>query len=113
MTRAVGMKSLAVRFPATIRANEYWREKHPEMVASAEQKVLARLWAPDHERTASTEPFDIEMAPYLGDPFRGMVERRILLPSETALPIQVQAARAALNAAAHSRFDRWAATSST
>lgn len=99
MNRAVGIRSLATQFPATIRTNDYWYQRYPEMVANAEQKVLARLWATDHQRTASTAPFDVEMVPYLNDPFRGMVERRVLLPGETALSIQVPAARAALAAA--------------
>jgi 3-oxoacyl-[acyl-carrier-protein] synthase-3 len=93
------MKSLAVQFPETVRANDYWRQKHPKMVAEAEQKTLAKLWSADHQRTEASAAFDIEMEPYLRDPFRGMMERRVLLPGETALSIQVSAARAALAAA--------------
>lgn len=99
MSRAVGMNSLAVHFPRTVRPNDYWVEKHPSMVASAEQKTLAKLWSAEHDKTLSSEAFDREMEPHLGDPFRGMVERRVLLPGETALSIQVPAARAALEAA--------------
>lgn len=98
MTRAVGMQSLAVSFPRTIRTNDYWREHHPELVAAAERKTLAKLWTPENQ-SAATEPFDIEMGPYLRDPFRGSEERRVLLPGEPALSIQIEAARAALAAA--------------
>jgi 3-oxoacyl-[acyl-carrier-protein] synthase III len=99
MTLTVGMKSLAVQFPRTVRTNDYWRQKHPAMVASAEQKSLANLWASRQERKAPLDPFDIEMAPYLSDPFRGSERRHVLLPEETSLSIQVPAARAALAAA--------------
>jgi 3-oxoacyl-[acyl-carrier-protein] synthase-3 len=39
------------------------------------------------------------MDPYLSDPFRGTVERRVLLPGETALSMEIRAALAALSAA--------------
>jgi 3-oxoacyl-[acyl-carrier-protein] synthase-3 len=40
------------------------------------------------------------MAPYLSDPFRGTVERRVRAPGETALSMELRAARQALEAAA-------------
>lgn len=94
---AVGMRSLAIQFPRTVRTTDYWRHKHPSMVAAAEQKMLAKLWSP--EDGSHTDPFDIEMRPYLGDPFRGADEQRVLLSHETSLSLQVTAARDALAAA--------------
>lgn len=96
---SVGMKSLAVRFPGTVRTNDYWRERHPDMVANAEKKTLAKLWSHKHASTPATAAFDAEMAPYLDDPFRGSVERRVLGRDETSLSLQVGAAREALAAA--------------
>lgn len=99
MSASVGMRSLALGLPSAVRTNDYWRVHHPEMVANAEQKTLARIWSAKDERTAVTAAFDVEMEPYLGDPFRGASERRVLSPAETTLSIQAEAARAALEAA--------------
>jgi 3-oxoacyl-[acyl-carrier-protein] synthase-3 len=99
MDRAAGMKSLAVRFPRTIRPNAYFREKHPEAVSAVERRAAHKLWSPHQERTPATEEFDVEMLPYLGDPFRGTDERRVLLGEESSLSIQLEAAREALAAA--------------
>jgi 3-oxoacyl-[acyl-carrier-protein] synthase-3 len=93
------MLSLAVKFPDTVRTNDHWRQHHPQMVADAGQKTLARLWTTDTHRSTASEPFDLEMEPYLADPFRGARERRVLLPGEQALSLQVAAGRDALAAA--------------
>ena len=98
MTISAGMRALAVAFPATVRTNEYWLEKHPSMVAAAEQKTLAKLWSEKHESSPATAAFDTEMKPYLADPFRGTVVRRVLGPNETSLSLQLAAARDALAA---------------
>ncbi len=95
MTRAAGMTSLAVAFPSVVRTNAFFRERHPDVVAAAEQKALARLWA----RGVADTPFTREMQPYLADPFRGAVERRVLGPGESALSLETRAARDALSAA--------------
>jgi 3-oxoacyl-[acyl-carrier-protein] synthase III len=96
--RAVGMKSLAIRFPETVRTNDYFQEHYPQVVAAASQKTLAKMWSSNDGSTKS-EPFDAEMAPYLDDPFRGAVSRRVLRPGEPALSMQLVAARDALAAA--------------
>jgi 3-oxoacyl-[acyl-carrier-protein] synthase-3 len=94
------LSALAVGFPSLLRTNAYWRRTRPEMVARAEEYSLARLWGKD-ARTSPSEPsaFDLAMAPYLADPFRGAVERRIRAPKETALSMELTAARGALTAA--------------
>lgn len=98
MNRPAGLRSLAVSFPSVIRPNEYWRRHHPGMVESAEQKALAKLWS-NAESSEESEPFDAEMKPYLTDPFRGAVERRVLAPGESAITIERYAARQAIAAA--------------
>lgn len=95
--KAVGIRSVAVSVPSILRTNDYWRAKHPSMVADAEAE-LARLWK--KHTTPSPLAFDLAMAPYLNDPFRGTVERRILGPGETALSLELRAARDALAALA-------------
>lgn len=93
-----GMRSLAVAFPEQMHRNAYWQDLHPEMVERAERSALARLWATS-ESAASRSLFEQEMAPFLGDPFRGGVERRVLGEGETSLALELRAARDALAAA--------------
>ncbi len=93
----VGIKSLAVSFPSVIRTNDYYREKYPDLVAKSEEKTLARLFS-----LASYQPsnkFEIEMVPFLSDPFRGTIERRLLAPDESSLILECRAAKDALAAA--------------
>ena len=73
--KAVGLQSLAVAFPRSIRTNDYYRERFPGVVAEAEHKTLARLWAA-HDGELSD--FDLAFQPFASDPFRGTVERRAL-----------------------------------
>jgi 3-oxoacyl-[acyl-carrier-protein] synthase-3 len=96
----VGIRSLAVSFPRTVRTNDYWRQNHPELIAQAEQKSLSKAFS----IAASTQDskanlWSQEMLPYLSDPFRGTVERRVLAPGESSLDIEYQAAKEALDAA--------------
>lgn len=97
MHNPVGIRSLAVSFPSIIRTNNYYREKYPELIAQAEQKSLARLFSPA-QSTPSNE-FELEMMPYLSDPFRGTIERRVLGPGESSLTLEYRAAKDALDAA--------------
>src|SRR5262249_9847621 len=97
MKEPVGIQALAVSFPATVRTNDYWRTRFADAVADAEQKSLARLFSAKSEAPPDN-PFDIEMAPYLSDPFRGAVERRVLAPGEGSLDIELRAAREVLRA---------------
>lgn len=100
---AVGIRAVAYAVPERVRHNEYWHEHHPGLVEHAEEKSLARVWS---RREAEHENiFDEEMAPYLQDPFRGAVERRVLADGETGSMLEVEAARRALNAAGWSASD--------
>jgi len=95
MSISVGLRSLAAAFPRNVRTNGDIRERHPDVVAAAEEKALARLW----QKGAPQSPFAAEMEPFLADPFRGAVERRVLAPDESALSLETTAARDALTAA--------------
>lgn len=97
MQNRSGIVSLAVDFPAMVRTNDYWRTRHPDVVASAADRALARMWVANPDEThAPAAIFDEEMAPYLNDPFRGAVERRALAESETILSVEARVARNAL-----------------
>lgn len=94
---SVGIRSVAWFAPSQVRSNDYFREHFPELVASAEQHGLAKVWA----RREAEQPnlFDRMMEPYLADPFRGAVERRILADDESGLTMEIAAAERALAAA--------------
>jgi 3-oxoacyl-[acyl-carrier-protein] synthase-3 len=96
----IGIKAVAYAVPEQVRRNDYWYRHHPELVATAEDRTLARVWT--RRNAEARNHFDEEMEPYLGDLFRGAVERRILAEGETSLGLEVLAARRVLAAA------RWA-----
>ncbi|MCC5669154.1 hypothetical protein LC653_36225 [Nostoc sp. CHAB 5784] len=100
----VGIRSLAVNFPSVLQTNDYWRNKYPELVTQAEQKALAKLFSVT-QPTVNSDEFDLEMAPYLSDPFRGAVERRVLAPDESSLTLEHRAASDAIAAAEISSKD--------
>jgi 3-oxoacyl-[acyl-carrier-protein] synthase-3 len=96
----VGIRAIAVSFPSIIRTNDYYRENYPELVARAEQKTLAKLFVPDSASANNDDDiWSQEVAPYMSDPFRGTVERRVLAPDETSLTLEYRAAMDALEAA--------------
>ncbi len=98
---SVGIKSIAVSFPNTIRTNDYFRENYPELIIQSEKKSAAKAFA-SNETISNNGEIDLwtqEMKPYLSDPFRGTVERRVLDSSESSLTLEYQAAKDALKAA--------------
>ena len=94
---AVGIVSVAHAVPGNVRRNNYWLERYPELVARAEEQSLAQVWK--RREAGPRNHFDVVMEPYLGDPFRGTVERRILGLDDSGLGLEVEAARRALAAA--------------
>ncbi|NQE34938.1 3-oxoacyl-[acyl-carrier-protein] synthase 3 [Microcoleus sp. IPMA8] len=100
MNPSVGIRSLALSFPSLIRTNDYWLEKFPHLFAVTSQR-RTRL-SQSNEFTSDDDGFAIwsqEVAPYLSDPFRGNVERRVLGAGESSLMLECRAAREALDAA--------------
>jgi 3-oxoacyl-[acyl-carrier-protein] synthase III/acyl carrier protein len=99
MTPPVGICSLAVSFPSIIRTNDYWIEKSPE-IASRNKPRRVRLPKPaEPSDNSGLDIWSQEVAPYLLDPFRGSIERRVLAPDESALMLEYRAAKDALEAA--------------
>jgi 3-oxoacyl-[acyl-carrier-protein] synthase III len=95
----VGIKSLAVSYPRAIRTNDYFRDKHPDVVAKAEEVSLGKIWAPPQDNAQRADDFDAAAAPYMKDPFRGTIRRRVLSEGESSLTLELEAARRALDAA--------------
>lgn len=101
MNLAVGIRSLAVSFPSIIRTNEYWHKKFPHLFPQ-EKLRKAKVSTKFVESTCDPNGLDIwsqEVAPYLSDPFRGSVERRVLGSDESSLMLEYCAAKDALDAA--------------
>lgn len=99
-SHSVGIRSLAVSFPSLIRTNDYWYEKFPDLVVKAQPR-RARL-SKFSQSIFNDNGIDIwsqEVAPYLSDPFRGNIERRVLGPDESSLTLEYRAAKDALEAA--------------
>lgn len=92
-----GLTSLAVAFPSVVRTNDYFRTRFPEIISAAEKYSLAKLWS--KSESEAPDAFDDAAGAYLGDPFRGALERRVRAPGETALSMEVKAARDAVAAA--------------
>src|SRR4051794_33653379 len=98
MSARAALRSVAVRFPNSIRTNDYYRANYPSLVADMESKTLATPWVVEGGSSAA-RLFDEAMTPYLADPFRGTRERRVLGPGETVSALELHAARDALAAA--------------
>lgn len=99
MSRGAEIKALALGFPEAVRTNSYWHERYPEVVAAAREKTLERLWSHRVADSAAADAFEVAMSPFLADPFRGTVERRVLAEGETPRTLELRAARSALKAA--------------
>ncbi|MDI1479258.1 3-oxoacyl-ACP synthase III family protein [Polyangium sp. y55x31] len=95
---AAGIRSLAVGFPKTVRTNDWFRERQPDVFAEFEKKTLAQVF---HTRDSNPDSalFDAVMTSYLGDPFRGTRERRVLGPDESQLALESDVAVRAVRAA--------------
>ena len=100
MKGGVGIRALALAFPDVVRTNDHFRQGHPQVVAEAEQKSLNRVWSPHKTTEGERDFFTEEMAPFLGDVFRGTEERRVLGPGQSSFDLELRAARDVL-AAAH------------
>ncbi|MFB2839027.1 hypothetical protein [Floridanema evergladense] len=94
---SIGIRSVAVSFPKLIRTNDYWYDKFPKL---ADAQKLKRVRLPVTSQPISNqdglEIWSQEVAPYLNDPFRGNVERRVVSQDESALTLEFQAAKEAI-----------------
>jgi 3-oxoacyl-[acyl-carrier-protein] synthase III len=98
--QSVSIRSLAINFPQTIRTNDYWLEKFPDLFAQTRQREVRRTPATDLIPIPSGIDLWLqEVTPFLADPFRGSVQRRVVAGDESSLLLECQAARSALTAA--------------
>jgi 3-oxoacyl-[acyl-carrier-protein] synthase-3 len=94
---SASIRAVAVALPETVRTNDWFREHQPELVAHAHEATLAGVWA--DFAAADRSLYDRTLAPYLRDPFRGTVARRVMGPDDTAQSLSLAACRRALDAA--------------
>ncbi|MGF2037462.1 MAG: 3-oxoacyl-[acyl-carrier-protein] synthase III C-terminal domain-containing protein [Nostoc sp. CmiVER01] len=96
----VGIRALAVSFPDIIRTNEYWQNKYPDLFTQTKLRNPRRSKSDDFTTDNNgLDIWSIAVAPYLSDPFRGNVERRVLSSQESSLTLEYRAAKDALEAA--------------
>jgi 3-oxoacyl-[acyl-carrier-protein] synthase-3 len=95
MNRAA-LRSLAIAAPSTVRTNDFWRTNHPELLESRAERALGKVFRVEGGPSTA---FEAAMAPHLGDPFLGTVERRVLGPDEPVMALEVACATHALAAA--------------
>ena len=91
------IRAVAVAFPDTVRDNQWFRTHQPELVGRAHEATLAGVWA--DFAAADRSLYDQTLAPYLRDPFRGTVERRVMGPGDSAQSLSLAACRRVLDAA--------------
>ncbi|MEO1088386.1 MAG: beta-ketoacyl synthase N-terminal-like domain-containing protein, partial [Acidobacteriota bacterium] len=95
---SVGMQGLAVSVPDRVVTNDHWRQNQPKLVSEAEKRIW--MWKkPANWDEGGSVAFNREMEPFLDDPFRGARERRLMEPGGTALALEADAARKAMDAA--------------
>jgi len=105
MKHSVGIRSLAISFPNVIRTNNYWKEKFPNRFMQVKTRQKQRMNSmPSPHCNTGIDIWSQEVSPYLADPFRGSVERRVC-QGESSLMLEEQAARDALDAANLSPHD--------
>jgi 3-oxoacyl-[acyl-carrier-protein] synthase-3 len=98
--QSVNIHSLAISFPQTIRTNQYWLEKFPQLFAQTKQRQFRLTKSADLIPTDNGIDLWLqEVAPYMADPFRGSVQRCVLAADESSLILECRAAQAALQAA--------------
>jgi 3-oxoacyl-[acyl-carrier-protein] synthase-3 len=97
MTRAA-VRAIGVRYGEELRTNDWYEAHRPALLKRATEKGLAKAFSPD-DGDETSRGFDVEMARYVADPFRGATVRYLLGPSQTALGLELSAAQDALAAA--------------
>ena len=94
MSQPVGIRSIAVSFPKEVIRNDYFLKNYPKLLDPTKQASFSKAFTPleDAEMNAWTKT----MLPYVSDPFRGSIERRIISADETSLTLEHNAALQAI-----------------
>jgi 3-oxoacyl-[acyl-carrier-protein] synthase-3 len=91
------IRGLGAALPEKVRTNDAWPESFGRRLKEASKRDFTTLETAADGTAAKLDPcISAAMAPYLDDPFRGAVRRRVLAPGETASQLEALAARRAL-----------------
>ena len=91
-----GISSVAVSFPKTIRTNDYWRQNYPELLPKIRSRRVRKSTTQPNPAPQNLDIWSQAVAPYLSDPFRGNVERRVISDGDSSLTLEYAAAKAVL-----------------
>ena len=72
----VGIRSIAVSFPKEVIRNDYFLKKYPELLDPTKQASFSKAFTPLEDAQMNT--WTNTMLPYVCDPFRGSIERRMI-----------------------------------
>jgi len=96
MNRSVGIRSVGIHLPETVRPNDWWPQ---EMVDGWRDSFEQRLAAADGPASESERLIREAMLDFGDDPFRGSVRRHVLPDDMESSDMEVAAARDALERA--------------
>ena len=92
------IRGLGAAFPPTVRLNDAWPKDFGQRLKEQSKRDFTTLEvAKDGSGVRLDSAISTAMAPYIDDPFRGAVRRRVLAPGETASELEALAARRALD----------------
>lgn len=97
MSQSVGIRSIAVSFPKKVIRNNYFLENYPELFDTTKQASFSKAFTP--VEGAEMNAWIKTMLPYVSDPFRGSIERRMISGDETSLTLEHNAALQAIQSA--------------
>lgn len=95
----IGISSLALSFPPLIRTNDYWRENFSQLNTKTRSQRRREQRKPALNQAEGATIWSQEVVPYLDDPFRGNVERRVFSQGESSLTLEYQTATEAIETA--------------
>lgn len=96
----VGIKSLAVVFPDNSLTNEDLTRDFPEIIATAKERSLAKLWSKAPEGIDHLQRlYNESLEPYITDPFRGAKTRYVLQEGRKMLDLEALAVQQCLKQA--------------
>ncbi len=94
--KGIGIKSLSVKFPKEVRNNDFYINKYPDVIKKIEEKTLSKMFSSNSSKEENQNIYNKCLIPYLSDPFRGTIERRVLSKNESSRDLEFQAAKDAI-----------------
>ncbi|MFQ4144474.1 3-oxoacyl-[acyl-carrier-protein] synthase III C-terminal domain-containing protein [Chlorogloeopsis sp. ULAP02] len=99
MNCPIGIRSLSVCFPEMIRKPEDSEHNFPDLMDKINSRKTRLSRSISTAEELEINIWSQEVAPYLSDPFRGNIERRVLNLQESPLTLEYRAAQEAIQTA--------------